>query len=72
MFSKEECLASAAANGCRKIGRNLWTDGEYNFTLKGAGDQYRFEAARIDGKAIGMREALRPFYRDYTSRKAAC
>jgi hypothetical protein len=62
MLTKSECLASLTLNGCRKIGRNLWTDGAYNFALQAQDGRYSLHATRIDGVHLTMREALRPLF----------
>ena len=64
-FTRAQCLASMAAVGCRRIGRDVWTDGAYRYVLTGTETTSRLTATRI-GPApeanVGMREALRPLF----------
>ena len=63
-FSREEILASLSAHECRKIGRNLWTDGDHNFRVVGKGRDCELRAERLrSGDANqAVRDALRPLF----------
>lgn len=66
MFTKEDCLISLSANGCRLVGRNHWTDGTYLFRIAGGKDGYRIVADRITPAPDAneaVRSALRPMFR---------
>jgi hypothetical protein len=65
MFSKDAILTSLDSNGCRKIGRNKWSDGTYNFRIVGDHNGYEVIAERIVSAvnaSEAVRAALRPMF----------
>ena len=72
--TREQILASLAANGCTKIGRNRWKDATRYFSIKGRGETCLLVAERIfpaKDANEAMREALRPMYYEWLARQAS-
>lgn len=65
MFSKEQILASLDANGCKKVGKNKWTDGEHDSHIisKQGGHELIADRVRLPTNTNeAIRAALRPMF----------
>lgn len=65
MNTKQVCLDSLTANGCRKLGVNKWSDADHEFRIVKSGEGYDIKATRTSpwlGMNVEMRNALRPMF----------